>query len=118
MSSLPEKIISLISRTPIPLTNEKAVQASLSELFKEHNIIHKREVVLSAGNVVDFSFQDGLFMEVKIKASKRAIYRQCKRYCEHEQVAGLILASATAMGFPDEVHGKPCWVASLGVGWL
>lgn len=114
----PAEIVRMVSTRPIPLNDEKETQAELSRLLTEAGVLHKREVRLSPGNVVDFMLEGGLAIEVKLSASKRAIYRQCKRYCEHEQVKALILVSATATGFPADIEGKPCWVASLGRGWL
>lgn len=113
-----EKVLRLVEGTPFLLSNEKEVQAELSRIFTENEIPHKREVVLGPGDIVDFMLEGGIAIEVKIKVPKRSAYRQCKRYCEHESVNALILASATATGFPEEINGKPCWVASLGRGWL
>ena len=114
----PAEIASLISKTPIVQSNEIAVQEKISELLSSHGVKHKREVVLGPGDRPDFMLEDGIVIEVKLKAGKRAIYRQCARYCEYDAVKGLILVSATAMGFPEEINGKSTWVASLGGGWL
>lgn len=114
----PGEIVRLVSGTPIPLTDEKEAQAALSVAFDNAGIRHKREVRLSGADVVDFMAEGGIAIEVKLKAPKRAIYRQCERYCAHEQVKALVLVTATATGFPTEINGKPCWVASLGRGWL
>jgi len=114
----PGEIVGLVSRTPIPLHDEKEAQATLSGVLDAAGVRHKREVRLSPGNVVDFMVEGGIAIEVKLRAPKRAIYRQCERYCQHEQVKALILVSATATGFPPDINGKPCWVASLGRGWL
>lgn len=112
------EIVSLLRRCALPLREEKRLQESISGVLTENNIPHEREHRLSDTDIVDFRFPSGLVMEVKIKAPKRGIYRQCKRYCEHDEVKGLILATATATGFPPEINGRPCWVASLGTGWL
>jgi len=114
----PAEITALISRTPLVQSNEIAVQEKISELLTQHGILHKREVMLGPGDRPDFMLEGGVAIEVKLKASKRAIYRQCARYCEYDAVKALILVSATAMGFPEEINGKSTWVASLGGGWL
>lgn len=114
----PESFVRLIATNAIMLKDEKSVQHDISVLLDRAGIRHKREVVLSPGNVVDFMLEGGTAVEVKLKAPKRAVYRQCERYCTHPQVKALVLVSATATGFPGEIKGKPCWVASLGVGWL
>lgn len=114
----PSEVIRLVEKTPIVFGNEKSVQEQLSEILATAGIPHGREVVLGPGDIVDFMIEGGTALEVKLKAPKRAIYRQCVRYCSHPQVKALILATATAMGFPEEINGKPCWVASLGRSWL
>lgn len=111
-------IVSVLSNTPIVQSNETAVQEKISEILSAHGIVHKREVVLGPGDRPDFMVDGGIALEVKLKASKRAIYRQCERYCKYDAVKGIILISGTAMGFPREIHGKPSWVVSLGGGWL
>lgn len=118
LNSCVSHVVSLISSTPIVQTSEVAVQEKISGILEAHGIAHKREVVLGPGDRPDFMIEGGIALEVKLKAGKRAIYRQCERYCEYDAVKGLILVSATAMGFPREIHGKPTWVASLGGGWL
>ncbi|WP_196223204.1 hypothetical protein [Roseibium sp. RKSG952] len=111
-------IVSLLQRCPLPLRDEKKLQEAISTALTEAGIPHKREHHLSGSDIVDFIFPSGLVMEVKIKAPKRAIYRQCQRYCKHDAVKGLILATATATGFPPDINERPCWVVSLGMGWL
>jgi hypothetical protein len=117
MNSLSE-LITLLRQQPLMLNNEKRTQADIERLFDLHGIPHKREVDLGDGDVIDFMLPDGVGLEVKLKESKRAIYRQCARYCAHPQVRQLILVSATAMGFPETIADKPCYVVSLGTGWL
>jgi hypothetical protein len=114
----PQELIALISSRRFLLANEKALQAEIASALTAVGATFKREVVLGPGDIVDFSFPGGLVAEVKIKAQKRAIYRQCKRYCEHPSVTGLVLVTATALGFPGDIEGKPCWVVSLGRAWL
>jgi len=114
----PQDFVQLVQRTRFRLTDEKSVQEALSKALSERGIPHEREVTLGPGDIVDFMLPDGLAVEIKIKASRRAIYRQCERYCRSEKVSALVLATATATGFPPELAGKPCWVASLGTGCL
>lgn len=114
----PEEFVRLISTTPIVLSDEKSVQEEMSRLLDLAGVNHKREVALGMGDIVDFMLEGGTAVEVKLKAPKRAIYRQCERYCAHGQVKALVLVSATVMGLPPEIRGKPCWLASLGMAWL
>lgn len=114
----PEDIVRIIVSNPIVITNEKAVQEDISRLLDGAGIRHKREVRLSDGNVVDFMIEGGIAVEVKLKAAKREIFRQCERYCRHSQVNALVLVSGTPIGLPADICGKPCWLASMGAAWL
>ncbi|NTF17086.1 hypothetical protein G6L37_01410 [Agrobacterium rubi] len=111
-------VISLIRENPLVMNNEKRLQDEIEKLLLGHGVANKREVDLGDGDVIDFMLPFGVGLEVKIKEGKRAIYRQCKRYCSHDQVTNLILVSGTALGFPAEIDDKPCYVVSLGAGWL
>jgi hypothetical protein len=53
-------------------------------------------------------------IEVKIGGSRRAIYRQLERYCLHERVGGIILATNVAMTLPVDINHKPTAIAHLG----
>ena len=114
----PAEIVRLLESTRFVLSGEKAVQEKLSATLEAAGIRHRRELEIAPGDIVDFMIEGGTVIEMKIKAPKRAIYRQCARYCAHPQVTALVLATATAIGFPPEIEGKPCYVASLGRGWL
>jgi hypothetical protein len=112
------EIVRALKSRPLPLNDEKELQAEISKLLESRGIPHKREVGLGDGDVIDFMLPDGIGMEIKIKAPKRQIYRQCKRYCGHAQLRTLVLVSATAMGLPVKIDGKDCYYVSLGAGWL
>jgi hypothetical protein len=100
-----------------PLSDEKRLQESVADELAANGIEFEREVTLAHGDVIDFMVGN-VGMELKIKGQRRAIYRQCERYCLHERVHGLVLASAVAMGVPAFVNGKPLFVAHLGIGGL
>jgi hypothetical protein len=117
MHSLGE-VISVLRQTPIMLNDEKRTQSDIEKVLISKGIPHRREVDLGDGDIIDFMLPEGLGLEVKLKESKRAIYRQCKRYCAHPQVRQLILVSATAMGLHETINDKPCYLVSLGTGWL
>lgn len=118
MEQLVSEVVALIRSQPMMLNHEKRTQSDIEKLLIANGIVHKREVDLGDGDVIDFMLAGGLGLEVKLKESKRAIYRQCARYCGHPQVSRLILVSATALGFPEVINDKPCYVVSLGTGWL
>jgi hypothetical protein len=78
----------------------------------------EREVVLDHKNRIDFLVSDSLGIEVKIGGQKRAIYKQCERYCGFEKIKSLLLVTNRSMGFPEQINGKDCYVLNLGKAWL
>lgn len=100
-----------------PLFDEKRLQEAVAEELTVNRIDFEREVTLAKGDVVDFMVGN-VGLELKIKGQRRAIYRQCERYCEHDRVHALVLGSAVAMGVPATVNGKILLVAQLGFGGL
>lgn len=104
-------------RTRITLTNEKEAQAELAQRFAEDGLSLLREFRLSSRDICDF-FANGIAVEVKLKARKKSIFRQLERYASHEEVKGLLLVSATSMGLPATIAGKPVYMASLSTAWL
>lgn len=101
------------------LSTEASLKKDMAFLFARHlGIIMPEEYVLDPKNRVDF-FLDGTAIEVKInKGAAKSIYKQCERYCQFDEVKNLILVTNRPMGFPKEINGKPCYVISLGKGWL
>lgn len=110
-------IIRLIHTRRWPLTGEKALQAKVADEMALAGIAAEREVDLGNGDIIDFMIGE-IGLELKIKGQRRAIYRQCERYCGHDRVATLVLATNAAMGLPAWIAGKPVHVASLARGWL
>ena len=111
----------LLETARLPLGDEKQAQEAMAKSFDTVGISYVREFRLSARDIVDFLIDcgvDQIAVELKIKGAPRAICRQCERYCAHEAVGALVLATRRAMSLPPLLHGKPCVVASLGVGWL
>lgn len=107
-----KEIFSCLEGFPFSVHDEKRVQAEMEELFLEAKINHSREHQLKPNGIIDFMF-DGIGVEVKVKGSVEAIYKQCVRYCEHDDVKALVLVTARSMGFPEEINGKPCYYFSL-----
>src|SRR5690554_4023327 len=114
----PESIVLFVRSLRLPMQNEKATQADLESHLLNEGYDFLREYRLSEGNIVDFFFPEtGTALEIKLKAPKRTIFRQLKRYCEHDEIKGLIVASGTFMGLPQDVEGKPVWFVSLSQNW-
>ena len=111
------QVLSLLRRTRFNLTSESQLQQEISQVFATQNLTINREVRLSERDRPDFMV-DGIAIEVKIKGSKKEIYKQCVRYCEHDSVTTLILVTSKSMGFPPFINDKPCFVVVLGRNWL
>lgn len=110
-------LVHLIESLRLPLSREKVLQRELSPFLDRFGESVQREHDLGDGDVIDF-LVDGVGLELKIKGQRRAIFRQCERYCRHDAVKALVLATNAAMGLPATIAGKPVFVASLGRGWL
>ena len=111
------RIATLLRGKRLRLDNEKLLQAQVAEVLAVGNIDAVREVRLAPGDVIDLLAGE-VGIEIKIKGQRRAIYRQCERYCGHEAIEALILITNAAMGMPASINGKPVFVVSLGTGWL
>lgn len=108
-------VIKVISNGKFNLQDELELQKQMLQALSVFNPIQSHP--LSKADIIDF-FIDGIGIEVKIKGGRKAIYKQCERYCKHDEVKALILATNRAIGFPPEINGKPCYVVNLGKGWL
>lgn len=113
----PFEVRQLLSSVRLPLDSEKALQAAIEAHLTASGVEFEREVTLAPGDIVDFMV-GRIAVEVKIKGQRRAIFRQCERYAAHDRVAGILLVTNVAMGFPPELLGKPTAVLNLGRAWL
>lgn len=113
-------LLSILSSKRFPLNDEKATQAEIEQVLLKNfpAWMVDREYVLDNKNTIDFLINQKYGIEVKIKAGKRAIYKQCERYCQFETIHSLILVTNTSMGFPQQINGKSCYVINLGKAWL
>jgi hypothetical protein len=113
-----DRINHLLKHARLPAVDEKRTQGAVEAVLTAGGIVFSREHRLSGADIVDFLTDDGVAIEVKLKAPKREIHRQCGRYCAHAEVMALIVVSGTAMGLPDIIDGKPVYMISVGRGWL
>lgn len=111
------RVIELVNCTRLPLNREKATQAALAEALTGAGIQFEREARLSDEDIPDFMV-GGLAIELKIKGGKMDIYRQLKRYAQHERVTAVLLVTNVAMGLPDDIEGRRTYIAHLGRAWL
>jgi len=112
-----EEIVVVLRKQRFRLDNEKLLQSQVEAVLEQASIPAQREARLGPGDIVDFLAGD-VAIECKIKGQRRAIYRQCERYCGFEAVGSLILLTNAAMGMPPELCGKPVYFVDLGRGWL
>ena len=110
-------LVRLIETHRFDLSDEKTTQAEIAQMLAAARLAYRREVNLGDGDIVDFMVGD-IAVEVKIKGSRLAIFRQCERYCNRTAVAALVLATNVAMSLPLHILGVRVHVASLGRGWL
>lgn len=98
--------------------DEKVTQGEVYEFLLSLGVPFEPEHELMKGSIIDFLIAQWWGIEVKIKGSKRQIYRQCERYCSCPDLQGLILLSSVSIGFPKEINGKPCYVINMSKAWL
>lgn len=113
-----KSVHSALKSKRLPISDEKELQSQIRDLLI-HPVGQMLEVEkrLDGKNIIDF-FINGIGIEVKVKGSKREIYKQCVRYCEFPEVKALILISSVSMGFPKQINGKDCYVIKLSESWL
>ena len=112
-----QQIKDFISKNRFPLTDEKETQAKMEKALTAAGFEFEREVRLSEEDTVDFMI-GGVVVEVKLKGSPTAIYRQLERYAKHERVTAVLLVTARSMTLPAQILGKPASVSSLSRAWL
>jgi hypothetical protein len=101
--------------------DESVCQAQIEKHLTTLGVTFVKEHRLAEGGIVDFFFpKSGIAMEVKASKqwSKMRVYRQCERYCENEDVKGILLATARSQTLPTHIKGKPAAVFNLGITLL
>lgn len=112
-----QQTVSWLSAARCPLTNEKQTQQKLFDAVKDIGFV--REHRLDEKNIPDLFCQyHGIAVEVKIKGSKKDIYRQLLRYSQFAEVKILILCTNKALGLPPLIGGKPVYFIHLGKAYL
>lgn len=112
------EVIKAFSTHRLDFSSEEVLQGQVAQMLAETGIPFQREVRLSGEDRIDFLVEGGLGIEVKIKGSPHAIYRQCQRYCASAHIRALLLVTGRSMGLPDQINGKDCYVHLLGRSWL
>jgi hypothetical protein len=107
-------LVRLLQRGRYRQGDEMALHADVDDHLTANGLEFEREVVLGPGSRIDFLLCGGIGIECKVRAGKRNIYRQLRRYAEADAVSALILLTGTALGLPDQINGKPVFLVSLG----
>lgn len=111
-------IVDLFRSAKIDLSTEKRAQADMERVLQAAGVSFEREVRLTSLDIVDFMI-GGVAIELKLRgARKKSIYRQLSRYCTHQRVEALVLASNLSMGMPSQILGKDVYVVRLGEVWV
>lgn len=112
------RVVSVLKRARLATGREDDTQADIARALAATGIHFQRERRLTLSDRPDFLVEGGLVIEVKLRAPKAAIYRQLERYARHDATRGILLVSATAMGLPPAIEGKPAYLLSVGSTWL
>jgi hypothetical protein len=110
----PAELTTYLRRQRYTFGNESALQLSIAEALERSGLEFEREARLSRTDRIDFLVKGGIGIEAKVRYPGRAIYRQLVRYAEVEQITALVLMSATALGLPPSINGKPLFYVSIG----
>jgi hypothetical protein len=106
------QVLAVIDGYDFHTADEKELQLLMAQVFDDEGIAYQREYDLGAHGIVDF-YIDGIGFELKVKGQKSAVYRQCRRYCEHEEIHALVLVTSMPMGLPPMIEDKFCCVYTL-----
>lgn len=110
-------LLAQLSKYKLSLNAEKILQKEIAEVLRQFQPAD--EFRLDDNNIIDFYLPGtGIGIEVKIKGSRKEIYKQCLRYCEFDRIKILVLVTNRSLGFPKTINGKPCYVVNLGTAWL
>lgn len=96
-NSLIIRILDVLALTPVSLEVELETQEQLAGAFERSEIPFNREWNEGVDGRVDFMFDYGIALEVKLKGNRASIARQCRRYLASPAIVFLILATNRSM---------------------
>lgn len=109
-----QQILLPLSKARFNLAWEKQFQDEVEQVLKDIAVPFNREYKLKPGQRIDFLVNGSIGIECKIKGNAKQIYRQCRDYCENDIIKEFIILTNRSMGFPKELHGKPCYMIKMG----
>lgn len=113
-----DALTALLSSRRFNFADEAQLQRQVEHAFSAAGVEHRREVVLSAGERIDFivgAEPPYVGVELKIQGGLSEVTRQVHRYLRHEEL-GAVLVVCTRMrlgALPSEMRGKPVRVVVL-----
>ncbi len=87
------QLVYILKENRFNFVHEKELQAALEQAFDAAELTFEREVVLSKKDRIDFLFEGGLGVEVKIDGSLSNLIRQLHRYVAHDQITSLLVVT-------------------------
>ncbi len=111
------RIATAIRQARVNVTTEAAAHRDISAALSAAGIDHMNETRLTSSERIDI-LSGAVGVEVKVKHSRRDIWRQLERYAALPEIAALVLATGTAFPELSEVGGKPFVVVDLSRAWL
>lgn len=120
MNPVFQQLINILKSKRFRLFTEKVLQTEIMELLSDHFKSEEiqREYRLDPVNIIDFLLFENVGIEVKMAGQKKAIYRQCERYCSFPKIQYLILVTSKAIGMPETINGKPILLINISRAWL
>lgn len=116
VSKATRRVIDLIGRSRLPMSDEKVLQVAIERLFRDNGVAVEREVKV-AGGIIDF-LAGNVGIEVKIEGPAREVHRQLTGYAAEPRIEHLVLVAAFPCSMPPVIGDKPCTVVNLGRAWL
>lgn len=107
-------IVYTLRRSAFRFSNETELQEGIAIALGRAGIQHRREVVLTKRDRIDFLVDD-IGIEVKVDGSITLLTRQLYRYAKLPEVSSLVVV-VTRMrlaNLPPEINGKPVFVVRV-----
>ena len=114
-------IYTALSRARFNLASEKDVQTQIAGVLLLNlpdHVKFTREYELDKTSRIDFLVNNTVGIEVKIKGTKKSIYKQLLRYAQFDTITELILVTSKSMGLPATLNNKPLYVINISKAWL
>lgn len=109
------RILELLPQYGYTLSDEIKLQDGIADVLSTNEMQFQREVTLGSDRF-DFLCEGGVVIEAKVAGTYSEALRQAERYCQHEEVSAVVIASTRSwrVGRADGVlHGRPVHVVPL-----